>query len=199
VVTVAFKGNPTDVSDRFIDHVERLEGCELEAYPDPASPLGRATTKLGHHVREYRLVPGWEQMSGVPWTIGIGSTDPAVQPGTRITRAECAARLRHNVRTAVDAVNRLVTVPLTANQFDALVLLTFNIGVGSPERHGFKQSTVLTCLNKKNYADAARAFLLWHKAGGVPHVLDSRRRAEMALFLEPDPVVIADETKKKEV
>lgn len=63
--------------------------------------------------------------------------------------------------------------------FDALVSLSFNIGLGNLQR-----SSIRMRLNRGDYLGAAEAFMMWTKAGGrvLPGLL--RRRAdEKALFL----------------
>jgi lysozyme len=74
-------------------------------------------------------------------------------------------------------VNNLVKVPLTQNQFDALVSFVFNIGGGA-----FSKSTLLRKLNEKDYAGAADQFLVWVKQ---PE-LTGRRKNERAQFLKKD-------------
>ncbi len=54
-----------------------------------------------------------------------------------------------------------VAVPLTQNQFDALVSLIYNIGEGN-----FASSTLLKMLNAGNYRGAADQFLVWDKSKG---------------------------------
>ena len=77
-------------------------------------------------------------------------------------------------------MNAVVTVPLTQNEFDALVDFAFNCGCNA-----FKSSTMLTLLNQGNYADAATQFDLWdHAAGKVVTGLLRRRQAETDLFKE---------------
>jgi len=112
------------------------------------------------------------------WTIGYGHTGPDVYPGLTITQEQASALLLQDVATAVATVNRLVTVPLTQNQFDALVDFVFNVGSGN-----FASSTLLRELNAGNTAGAAAQFLVWVYAGGVqvPGLL-RRRQAEQALF-----------------
>lgn len=56
-----------------------------------------------------------------------------------LTEDEAIALKRQDARRFVGAINRLVTVPLTQNQFDALVSLVFNIGEG---QGGFEGSTL---------------------------------------------------------
>ena len=47
-----------------------------------------------------------------------------------LTPGEATELLRKDVRIAEQAVLRLILVPLTDGQFDALVSFTFNLGVG---------------------------------------------------------------------
>lgn len=47
-----------------------------------------------------------------------------------ITEAEAEELLRRDVQAAENAVLRLIDVPLTDGQFDALVSFTFNLGAG---------------------------------------------------------------------
>ncbi|MGA2903727.1 MAG: lysozyme [Candidatus Korobacteraceae bacterium] len=115
------------------------------------------------------------------WTIGYGHTGPDVQPGLTITQDQANALLVQDVASAVASVNRMVTVPLTQNQFDALVDFVFNLGSGN-----LASSTLLRELNAGNSAAAAAQFVVWVYAGGVvSQGLLKRRQAEQALFLSP--------------
>lgn len=113
---------------------------------------------------------------GVP-TIGYGHTRNVVM-GMTCTQEQAEQWLQEDVQIAVDGVNRLVTVELTQNQFDALVDFAFNLGVGN-----LQHSTLLKLLNTGNYAGAAGEFEKWDKAGGqtLPGLL-RRRQAERDLF-----------------
>ncbi len=78
------------------------------------------------------------------------------------------------------AVNRLVKVTLTQNQFDALVSFVFNVGSGN-----LQSSTLLRKLNSGDYKGAADEFLRWNKAAGkVMNGLVARRTAEREFFLK---------------
>lgn len=112
------------------------------------------------------------------WTIGYGHTGSDVHPGLTITAEEAKALLASDVAWACACVNQMVTVPLSQCQFDALVDLVFNIGVGN-----FERSTLLQLLNSGEMAAAAEQFVAWDKAGGnvLPGLL-KRRQAETALF-----------------
>lgn len=138
--------------------IKEFEGLRLDAYPDPAH--------------------GWS----VP-TIGFGHTSaagaPVVKRGMRITTADAEAILRRDLGQYERAVSSLVKVPLTENQFGALVSFTFNLGAGS-----LKSSTLLRKLNAGDHAGAAAEFPRWNKAGGktLPGLV-RRREAEQQLFL----------------
>jgi lysozyme len=130
------------------------------------------------------------------WTIGYGHVRSA-REGVTITEHDAEDLLRFDLKPIEDAVNDLVFAPLSQNQFDALVSLTFNISPGQ-----FKDSDVLRNLNAGDFLSAAAEFDNWRKAriNGRVIVVDAlvRRRAmEKAMFLEtpdgrpaaPTPVV----------
>lgn len=159
------------------------EGNFLTAYPDPASPLGKLCAKKGLHVTKYTQIPDWKDLSGKPWTIGIGHTGSVdgvpVGPGMVITEAKSYALLDQDAATAAKGVNTSVVVPLNQNQFDALVDFTFNLGVGN-----LQSSTLLKKLNARDYTGASNEFPKWNKAQGqVLSGLTKRREAERKLFL----------------
>ena len=137
--------------------LKEFEGCKLTAYPDPAT-------------------------GGDPWTIGYGSTGPHVKRGVTITQAEAERLLLADLDRFEQAVTRYVTVPLTQNQFDALVSFTYNCGQGS-----LQTSTLLRKLNAGDYAGAQGQFARWNRAGGKEMAgLTRRRAAEAELFGTPD-------------
>lgn len=144
------------ISERGIALMHSFEGCRLEAYPDPGSKDGN------------------------PWTIGWGSTGPGISKGVRWTQAQADERFARDVNekygAAVDKM--LGDSPTTQSQFDALVSLAYNIGIGA-----LQKSTVLRKHKAKDYAGAARAFLMWNKNDGkVMRGLTRRRLAESDLY-----------------
>ncbi len=134
--------------------IKQFEGLRLDAYICPA---------------------------GVP-TIGYGTTKvngQAVKVPSTITESQANDYLKSDVKTFEQAVNSAVTVPVTQNQFDALVSFTYNLGPGN-----LRSSTLLKKLNAKDYAGAADEFPKWNKSGGKELAgLTRRRNAERDLFL----------------
>lgn len=142
------------------------------------SESGREKLKRfeGFRSKAYIPVPG-----DVP-TIGYGFTK-GVQMGDTMTLEEADQRLIKELSEYERAV--YVSCEITPNQheFDAMVLLCFNIGIA-----GFKRSTVLKAHNRGDKQAAARAFGLWNKSGGRVYPGLTRRRAEeSALYLKPIP------------
>lgn len=129
---------------------------------------------------------------GVP-TGGWGHTKGLTQAdvGRDITRAQAEAWFMQDVREFEKGVNRLVLVPLSQNQFDALVSFAFNVGLDEDAddiAEGLGDSTLLERLNSGNYAGAAAELPKWRFAGGKSlRGLERRRAAEMALFMEAVP------------
>ena len=126
----------------------------------------------GFRSRVYRDVAGFP-------TIGYGHRllHPESFPNG-IDEPQAANLLAVDVRDAEQAVERLVEVPLTQGQFDALVVFCFNLGAGR-----LASSSLLKDLNAGKYADAAQQLLLWdHAAGRENAALKARRQAEAALW-----------------
>lgn len=105
-------------------------------------------------------------------TIGYGHTK-GVKMGDSCTEEQALEWLREDCAEAEECVSKFVRVPLTQNEFDALVSLTFNIGCGA-----FKGSTLLKLLNSHDYDGAAAQFPRWNKQSGKELAGLTRRRAD---------------------
>ena len=85
--------------------------------------------------------------------IGYGTTvinGVKVKKGDTYTVEQAKSYMTQDLKKFESAVNTAAKVPLNQNQFDALVSLTYNIGIGA-----FKDSTLLKKLNNKDYAGTA--------------------------------------------
>jgi lysozyme len=118
--------------------------------------------------------------AGLP-TIGYGhllhhSEEEMFKNG--ITESVAQALLIKDVLRAEQAVLRLITVPLTNGQFDALVSFTFNLGSGALQR-----STLRRKVNREGHADVPAELMKWVWAGGKKlKGLVKRRSAEGNLY-----------------
>jgi len=114
------------------------------------------------------------------WTIGYGHKLQDGESFDAIDQAQATALLAGDVRAAEDAVNSLVSAPLSQTQFDALVSFVYNVGAGA-----FRKSTLLAKLNAGDVAGATAEFSRWtHSGGKVDPILVARREDEARLFLE---------------
>lgn len=123
---------------------------------------------------------------GGVWTIGWGHTGPEVKPGLTITQDAADGLFEDDLRSFEEGVLRLVRVPLTQGQFDALVSLAYNCGLDEDEdtkAEGLGDSTLLRKLNQGDFEGAANEFKKWNKDNGkVVAGLVRRRAAETELF-----------------
>ena len=137
-------------SQEGIDLIKRFEGLRLTAYKCPA---------------------------GI-WTVGYGQTGPNIKQGTTITLEQAEQLLVTSLIQYENAVDKYAG-KAHQNQFDAMVSLCYNIGVGN-----FSKSSVARLHKAGQYTGAAAAFLLWNKAGGkILAGLVNRRKAERNLYL----------------
>lgn len=146
------------INQATVDLVKEFEGFRANAYKCPA---------------------------GV-WTIGYGTTaasgvgiDPKL--GMTISKSDAEAYLEATLDKFADKIAPLITAPINENEFGAFLSLAYNIGPVA-----FKRSSALAAFNAGDKAKAAKAILLWSKAGGkVLRGLTRRREAERKLFLTP--------------
>lgn len=128
------------------------EGCRLKAYRCPAGVL----------------------------TIGYGHTGPDVKPGMEITAPQAVALFNADVDKFARSVEAsLAGVTLKQKQFDAVVSLAYNIGLG-----GLKKSTLYRKVKANPDDPTIRAEFMKHVNARVNGVLKplpglvKRRRAE---------------------
>lgn len=116
-------------------------------------------------------------------SIGVGHL---IQPGEDyskgLTTEQAQDLLADDLTRFEHSVNTRVKVPLTQNQYDALVIFSFNIGVA-----GFQSSSALSTLNTGDYADVPNHMRLWNKETRkgklvVSKGLINRRNKEIKLW-----------------
>lgn len=141
------------ISDNGLNLIKQFEGCRLKAYKCPA---------------------------GV-WTIGYGHTGADVKEYTIISQTQADKFLAQDVLIHANNVSKLVRVPLTQNQFDALVSFEYNVGYGN-----FLKSTLLKKINASDYTGAANEFEKWTYSNKKKlNGLLKRRMKEKELYLKP--------------
>lgn len=116
------------------------------------------------------------------WTIGYGTTrypdQTPVKAFDTCSVQQANSYMQHDLQKFENAVTQSVKVLLNQNQFDALVSLSYNIGINA-----FKNSTLLRYLNAADYQNAAQQFDVWVYANGKRmQGLINRRAVERALF-----------------
>lgn len=138
------------------------------------------------------LVKKWESLrlkaylcSAGKATIGWGHTAGVVM-GMQCSEAQAVAWLRADLAHAGEAVSRYITVPLSDNQFAALVSFVFNAGRGA-----LQTSTLRKKLNAGDYGAVPGQLWRWNKEtkGGkkvVSQGLANRRAAEIELWNRND-------------
>ena len=115
-------------------------------------------------------------------TIGYGNTfwedGIPIKIGEQISKDRAETLLKHVVDNFSVAVEVDIKIEVTQNQFDAMVSLAYNIGLGA-----FKNSTLLRQLNRGKFVGASQEFLRWDKSNGKPLLgLTRRREREKLLF-----------------
>lgn len=158
-----------------------FEQMKSRAYPDPGSPLFKALMR--EKIDPYTLQavpPKFAQVSGAPWTIGWGDTGPDVVPGLVITAEQADQRFARRMSSEFEpGVRAAVRLELAQHEFDALVSIFYNVGVGA-----MSGSTLVRKLNAGDRAGAAAEFPRWNKSSGERSKgLDRRREAERLVFL----------------
>jgi len=145
-----------EMSAAGLDLLKRSEGFRSHAYLDLE---GKPTIGYGHRMLDSESFPDG------------------------IDEAKAELMVREDIRTAERAVGRLVRVPLSQGQFDALVDFCFNLG-----SRRLAASTLLGELNSGRYSAAAVELLRWDHAGAeVSAGLKARREAEFRLWTENGP------------
>lgn len=142
--------------------------------------VGPKALSLIHHFEQCRLT-AYRDSVGVP-TIGWGATyypnGDRVKMGDQITQERADSMFVTILERDFAGPVRNAVGDATPAQFGAMVALAYNIGIA-----GFRKSSVLRLHRNGDHDGAAKAFLMWNKAGGkVLAGLTRRRNAEAALY-----------------
>lgn len=140
------------LSDEGLELIKRFEGLRLAPYHDD---VGYPTVGYGHLLSKQK----WADLNQWP----------------TIQQEDADALLRQDVARFESAVARLIRVPLSQGQLDALVSFSFNLGAGA-----LQASTLRRVINRGHYHEAPRQLLRWVFAGGRRlRGLVRRREAEV--------------------
>jgi len=117
----------------------------------------------------------YQDLGGI-WTIGWGHTGPEVVQGMVMTQDQADATLLKDIQSKAYPLIEYIDINLTSNEFSALCVLVFNIGLGA-----FRTSTLRRCIN--SYAPVEAAWLMWSYVHGVQsRGLMARREEEIKLW-----------------
>jgi len=154
------------VSQKCIEQIKKDEGVRNKPYQCPAL---LCTVGVGHVIDPNHAKVPMADRKALPIPAGWDRI---------LTSIEIDEILRTDLNRFEQGVLRLIKVPLTQGQFDALVSFSFNVGLGN-----LQNSTLRMKLNRSEYDAAAEQFLVWTKAGGkVLPGLVKRRTHEKEMF-----------------
>lgn len=105
-------------------------------------------------------------------TIGFGTTS-GVKLGDKTTPEKALSVAMRDVQAFEGALKECVTVPLSQNEYDAYISLSYNIGSGA-----FCRSTLVRRLNAGDYIGACNQILRWDQFKGKPLAGLTKRRQE---------------------
>lgn len=129
----------------------------------------------------------YKPISGDRWTVGYGFTYIAAIPvfeGETITEERAEEILSNLVQNTADQICKSkLPINISQNQFDAVVSLVYNIGIGNWNG----SDTQKMFITGNNISDR---FILWNKAEGkVVQGLTNRRLKEKAIYDSGDYTV----------
>jgi lysozyme len=145
------------ISDNGLDFIKAFETFVAWPYHGAADKPGVMTVGYGHVIRAYDRIP----------------YPMSPESATELLRKDC--------EQVESDIQRVVTVVLNQNQYDALCSFVFNVGMGHLEFTPFMKH-----LNAGHFDVACEHWKLFDVANGVKVAgLENRRLAEIALFNKP--------------
>lgn len=144
-----------------IDHLKTWEGCRLKAYPD----------------------------QGGVWTIGYGCTGYGIVKG--VVWSQDRADRELEIRADKAEQDAIKYSPILKDQNDsrraAIASFIYNVGLGSPKRMGYIDSTLRKSVNAGLWQQAAVEIKKWDHVNGIKNQgLDNRRAVEVHLLTVED-------------
>lgn len=190
--------NQNDVNREFIKKVQRWLGVTADGLAGPQTDRAwaakTAPVSLKPSQRAIDLIHSFEQFrvnaykdpgsrDGLPITIGWGSTSDLngnkIKLGDVWTREYADRKFASDLeKFSAGVASAIGGAPTTQNQFDAMVSLAYNIGVGA-----FGRSTLLKRHISGDYRGAEEQFHVWRMNDGKPMAgLVRRRKQEAELY-----------------
>lgn len=168
-----------------LDFISKWEGVVLHPYLDVASLW---TIGIGHLIK---ISDSFSTITNQQVKELLQSKDKNhPHSAIKISREEALTLLESDVASVENSLIQNVKVPLTQNQFDALISFGFNCGTGV-----FKTSGACKILNEGNYEEVPAKLLDWSKVriNGELRVnkgLLARRTAEGQLFSRKESLTL---------
>jgi len=132
-------------------------------------------------VEGFSPTPYWDNKQ---WSWGYGtkvpgsSTDPTVNPGGTITKEAAFIAAMNHVRNDYLYLKSLISVPLSANRWAALLSFSYNLGQ-------YNADNLVMNINSQNTQALQSQWMSYVYAGGVvlPALID-RRAKEWSLWMK---------------
>lgn len=194
VETAQAAPEPTAVPDAEADSIPMLNGVPLVPLTAEVSfldalepqPVYQLPSVYNTNHTAIQIIKEEEKLRleayelGGLWLIGYGHLMLEGEDDV-ITEEVADAFLKDDLHWCEESIERYVTVPVTLNEFSAMVAFCYNVGSGKT-----RGSSIVKRVNKEDRPGAANAFLLWNRMNGVVmQALAKRRARERTLFLTP--------------
>lgn len=174
-------------SNNFYNILKEEEGFRSRAYDDenpnkeltPNSKV-EGTLTIGYGQTTIQPNPS----NGIP-NILFTPTERPVRIGDTIGQEASFRWVKETkIPNDINIIKNWLKVPLTQNEFDALLLFTYNMGPGSSNK-----LTFVNLLNNKKYVEAANSLVSYNKtkSGKVLPGLIKRRKREINIWLMFNP------------
>lgn len=145
-------------------------------------------------IKQHESIAGYDNHTGffMPYDDGFGfmtiGYGHKIEPGENfkkgLSQSNVIDLLTRDISKFEKSVSRIITTPLKQNQFDALVALAYNIGIGA-----FEKSTIVKYINNPQYHNTRyptpeSAWKAWNKCNGkTSRGLINRRNYEWDLYI----------------